>query len=92
MSDLVAKDAIEGIVGAKRHPVLHLGRAVSDEEMFYILHSQACRDSGVDLRSCRFSVALDDHGIDPYEWPEDVAVFLRVVDGALQPSALDVPL
>ena len=75
MSDLVPVDEIETIVGAKRHPIRHIGRAVSAEQQvyMYILHSAACRadhDAGVrDLRECPYSRALD-AGIDLARWDE----------------------
>lgn len=59
MSDLVPADQIEQIVGARRHKLAHLGRAVSAEQTVYVLHSFACRDSGIDLRTCVYSRALD---------------------------------
>ncbi|GAA2180924.1 hypothetical protein GCM10009785_13700 [Brooklawnia cerclae] len=59
MSDLVDHSQIEQIVGAKRHPTDHWGRAVSADQTVYILHSQACLDSGIDLRECPYSQALD---------------------------------
>ena len=61
---LVPPDEIEGIVGAQRHSWQHLGRAVSADEQVYILHSTECIKHGVDLRLCRFSLAMDKHGID----------------------------
>jgi hypothetical protein len=67
MSDLVPAEQIEQIVGVKRHRQVHFGRAVSDERTVYILHSQRCLDTGIDLRDCRFSVALDS-GIDEARW------------------------
>jgi hypothetical protein len=85
MTDLVPADRIEQIVGASRHAVDHIGRAVSSEEVVYILHSYACLDSGIDLRQCRYSLALDD-GIDPERWTEDQPVRLAVVDGRLVPD------
>ena len=77
MSNLVSPDEIESIVGATRHPTRHLGRAVSSEETVYILHSGLCKASGVDLRKCAYSRALD-YGIDPVEWKkwEDQPVVL----------------
>lgn len=84
MSDLVPADQIERIVGAARHPTHHIGRAVSAEQTFYILHSHECRDSGVDLRDCAYSAALDE-GIDPAEWTEDVPLSLAIHDGRLVP-------
>lgn len=59
MADLVNPSEIESIVGAPRHATDHLGRAVSAEQTVYILHSEECRSSGVDLRECPYSVALD---------------------------------
>lgn len=46
MTDLVPADQIEQIVGARRHPLAHLGRAVSAEQTVYILHSQRCKGDG----------------------------------------------
>lgn len=43
MTQLVPSDKIEENVGALRHPIDHYGRAVADEEIFYILHSEECR-------------------------------------------------
>jgi hypothetical protein len=65
MSELVDPSEIETIVGATRHPTDHIGRADSSTQTVYILHSQECRDSGIDLRECPFSIALD-RGIE--EW------------------------
>ncbi len=77
MSDLVAVEDIERIVGVRRRPTEHWGRAVSDEGRVYILHSQECRDGGVDLRLCPFSIALD-YGIDESDWDEDVPLLVEV--------------
>lgn len=79
MSDLVPADEIEQIVGIQRHRQAHFGRAVSAEETVYILHSQRCLDSGIDLRDCVFSQALD-RGIDRRYWEghEDRPVALGV--------------
>lgn len=77
MADVVPADQIEEIVGVVRHPTRHLGRAVSDEERVYILHSRECRDSTPDLRHCPYSRALD-LGIDPSAWPLDTPVELSI--------------
>lgn len=79
MSELVDPTAIEGVVGASRHEVAHLGRAVSAEETVYILHSTSCKASGVDLRLCAYSVALD-RGINTNDWARwmDRAVVLDI--------------
>ena len=79
MSTHVPADEIEAIVGIKRQSRLHFGRAVSAEEVFYILHSAECRNSTPDLRDCPFSVALDS-GIDPDEFRQDTAIPLGVDD------------
>lgn len=67
MSELVPTEDIERIVGIERHESRHYARAVSAEQEVYILHSHRCKDSGVDLRRCLFSQALD-NGIDLEEW------------------------
>lgn len=88
-------DEIEQIVGAPRARNLHLGRAVSADQRVYILHSQRCIESGVDIRTCPFSVAMD-NGIDVDSWwlgCEDVAVVLGVRGPHLVPmrKATDQP-
>jgi hypothetical protein len=86
VSDLVPAEDIERIVGCPRHRKAHYGRAVSDEQTVYILHSKECLDSGIDLRKCRFSIALD-RGIDLRRWDgyEDIAVALGVWETKLVP-------
>jgi len=59
MTNLVPADQIEDIVGARRNPTFHLGRAVSAEQQVYILHPQACLNVGDDLYGCPWSLALD---------------------------------
>ena len=96
MTNLVSPSRIETIVGVNRHSEAHYGRAVSAEQTFYILHSQRCLDSGVDLRECVFSVALDE-GIKSYVWDalQDRPVILGVWQDRLVPLAgtetIDVP-
>lgn len=88
MTELVPPTEIEALVGAKRHPVLHLGRADSATETVYILHSELCRSTGIDLRACVFSQALD-RGIDERHWvdQQDRAVVLTLLVGpALRPA------
>lgn len=95
MSELVPPDEIESIVGAPRHPTEHYARAVSEDETVYILHSQECKDSGVDLRKCPFSRALD-KGIDrPLPWSGwryviDRPVRVEVFQGFLVPELASV--
>ena len=86
MADLVPAEQIEAIVGASRHAAQHLGRAVSSEQVVYVLHSQRCLDSGIDLRDCEWSKALD-VGIDPADWRdfEDRPVALAIIKGRLFP-------
>jgi hypothetical protein len=69
VTDLVPTEEIEQLVGAQRLPMAHVGRAVSAKETVYILHSQRCKDAGGDLRTCPFSLALDE-GIDLRRWAE----------------------
>ena len=69
MNAIVNTDEIEQIVGIERHQTRHYANAVSAEETVYILHSHACKDSGIDLRECRYSKALD-LGIEMYVWAE----------------------
>lgn len=84
MSALVLA-GIEKIVGAERHPTEHIGRAVSEEQQLFILHSVECVESLAmrtsDLRQCPFSLALDD-GLNAEEWADsqDAAVHLALTD------------
>ena len=91
MSEIVPASEIEQLVGIGRHHAAHYGRAVSAEQTFYILHSQACLRDSFDLRVCDFSLALD-RGIDEYEWSDDMdsAVQLVIFKGRLVPM-LDGP-
>jgi len=82
MSQLVPKDRIEKIVGAKRHQREHYGRAVTAEQTVYILHSADCAAQSPDLRRCEYSLALD-QGIDVDDWIEDEPVMLAIVNGRL---------
>lgn len=84
MTDLVAPDEIEAIVGVDRDVLVHYARAVSAEGRVYLLHSVRCVESTPDLRACRYSRALD-VGIDVSRWTEDVALRVRVEGGALVP-------
>jgi hypothetical protein len=89
MSEIVPSDQIEQIVGAQRHRSVHLGRAVSSEQTVYILHSVECRASGIDLRECKFSIALD-NDIDLTVWAAylDRPVLLMIWDGFLVPKII----
>lgn len=83
MTNLVPTDEIERIVGIERHQTAHYGRAASDDQTVYILHSRDCKNSGVDLRQCRYSKALD-RGILTTQWTgyEDQPVLLWFDGGA----------
>jgi hypothetical protein len=87
VTKIVERD-IEQIVGTFRRYGVHYARAISSEETVYILHSQRCKDSGIDLRDCQYSLALD-HGIDRRCWAEylDVPVPVVALDGQLLPRA-----
>lgn len=87
MTDLVPPTEIEAIVGAKRHPTRHQGRLDRLSQTAYILHSQECLDSGIDLRLCGFSHALDVFGVDEQQWPEG-PVFVTTRRGSLEPCEL----
>ena len=75
---------IERIVGCPRHPSSHIGIAVSAEQIVYIMHSQRCIDSGIDLRDCSFSLALD-RGIGSWGPMQDRPVLLGIWRGRLIP-------
>lgn len=94
MSELVAAEEIERIVGVARDDTEHYGRAVSSAKTVFILHSAQCKASTADLRDCAFSVALDrgiDHEVPWSRWrrAEDRAVLLELVDGWLLPRIDD---
>lgn len=88
MTEIVPASEIEGIVGIRRHATRHYARAVSAEQVVYILHSQRCVDRGRDLRECLFSQALD-NGIDLGTWDglEDQGVLVTITrDQMLVPA------
>lgn len=101
MSRIESTETIEGIVGAKRHAVDHVGRAVTAESRVYILHSERCRAQYADLRECPYSRALD-RGIDarkrwagfldrPVRLWVSVATHKLVPEVALDPGELPPP-
>lgn len=82
MVDIVPADQIEQIVGTPRHQTLHYGRAVHEEQKFYILHSEECRQTHPNLRLCEFSRALDATGINEEEWFDlDTPAVIEVLYG-----------
>lgn len=91
MSRLEAADKIEAIVGAKRHPTDHLGRAVSAEQRVYVLHSEECAASGIDLRECQYSEALD-LGIDLGIWGDHEDQPVRLLIDPEHYDLLPMPL
>jgi hypothetical protein len=77
MSEIVPADQIEAVVGVSRHPRRHYARAISDEQLVYILHSALCKATTLDLRECPFSMALD-NGIEADDWIESLDQPVRV--------------
>ena len=91
MSERVPEDQIEELVGAKRHPTLHLGRLDSQRLRVYVLHPHSCLERHEDLRECWYSYALD-KGIDPFDWRDhkDVpVVLLAPASGGLFPETYE---
>lgn len=80
MTGRVPADQIEGLVGAARHPVRHIARAVSAEQTVYLMHPDDCREGRADLTTCPHSIALY-AGIRAPEWDrhEDRPVYAVVV-------------
>lgn len=58
MTDLVDPNEIEKIFGIPRHAAEHLLHF--QKGTVYIMHSQECINTGIDLRECVYSVALDE--------------------------------
>ncbi|MDQ1113971.1 hypothetical protein QE418_003419 [Microbacterium testaceum] len=90
MSEIQDSDVVEATVGTERREDEHLGRAVTAEERMYVLHSRQCIESGIDVRACAFSAALD-RGIDERVWRDhmDTPVVLAIGGalGDLEPRA-----
>ena len=87
MTDLIKPDEIEILVGTRRHPIWHIGKVDTARQQVYIMHSYQRRHSGIDLRVCTFSLALD-QGLQDEDWEgmQDVPVVL-----ALGPTLRLVP-
>ena len=83
MSEVQDAAVVQAAVGAERREGEHLGRVVSAEERVYVLHSERCIESGIDVRKCAFSAALD-RGLDEHVWRNhtDTPVVLAI-GGAL---------
>ena len=88
MVELVDPTLIESIVGAKRDPKEHYGRAVTESQTFYILHSGQCLKEYSDLCDCPFSRALGHYGIDVNFWLgyTNVPVKIGIERGVLVPK------
>lgn len=86
MTELIDPSEVERLVGAYRHPTDHLCRADSFHEATYLLHSKACLDSGIDLRTCEYALAQG-NGIDTDVWDGrmDAPVLVAIVDARLVP-------
>lgn len=86
MSKLVPTEEVESVVGATRHQTLHIGRAVTETETLYLLHPHSCKDTGIDLRECEYSLAMD-IGINPERWTNffDQAVFVEIENEMVVP-------
>ncbi|TDO18154.1 hypothetical protein EV580_1337 [Mycobacterium sp. BK086] len=58
---------------------------VTADQKIYILHSRECFESGLDLRECLFSQALD-NGVERDSWAnhENIPVALGISDGQLE--------
>lgn len=87
MSRAIPTDMIEGIVGIRRDRVVHYARAITAEKTVYILHSQECLNSKIDLRDCQFSIAMD-KGILLGDWSGlyDRTVAIGIWQGRLVPE------
>ena len=89
MTRIESAETIEAKVGAQRHAVDHIGRAVSAEQRVYILHSERCRERWADLRECPYSLALD-RGIDLARWAgfedQPVKLWISVYEHRLVPD------
>lgn len=86
MTNLVDSDEIEKIVGIERRAFMHHARAVSEEQVVYILHSEICVSARLDLRDCPYSKALD-NGILEDDWSgkEDQPVWVVIREDRLCP-------
>jgi hypothetical protein len=76
MINLVPENEIESIVGRQRDAVRHIGLRRIEDKRVYIMHSQECKNSGIDLRDCVYSQALENSG-----WsrlPADISVYLKI--------------
>lgn len=88
MTNKVDPDEIAVIVGTKRHPKYHIGKADKESETMYIMHSRKCVRAHSDLRTCEFSRALD-AGLPDKVWTnyQDDIVLLGIMNERLIPAA-----
>ena len=90
MTKPINPGTIQEIVGVERDPEQHIGRAISEHDMVYILHSRKCMETQHDMRDCEFSLELDE-GIDLEIWKDfqDQPVYLEIdPDNGLVPVAM----
>lgn len=97
MSRLENPKDMERIVGVERHATVHFGLAVSADPVakmrLYILHSKECVATGLDLRECLYSIALDlglDVGLWKYDQDRPVVLAIDPVQGDLLPALAEV--
>jgi hypothetical protein len=85
---------VEELVGAMRHPTLHIAivraasglRVLVTQYELHILHSQLCvQFYGKELEECTHSRAGADGLSDEDQWPVDVPVPVRILKGRLVP-------
>ncbi len=78
MAERVPTEDIERVVGVRRHATEHWARAISEEQVVYVLHPVSCLDEHSEgLLACPYTQAQD-LGIDPDRWPEDVALHVVI--------------
>lgn len=89
MTHLVSEDEIEDIVGASRHPILHIAYAHSVDKIVYILHPEDCASKKTyrSLNECIYSRTLD-LGIDEEVWKgfTDIPVYVRLTVNGMVPT------
>lgn len=95
MAELQKSGVVERVVGLPRHPTIHQGRLVGEDDdaargEVWILHSQQCLDNMLGttggLQACEYSRALDG-GINLSHWQVDVSCPVVIDElGELRPA------
>lgn len=67
MTECVTWEQMQEVFGIPRLDHVHVAKAVSDEQVLYILHSQDCLDRTEDLRTCPYAEAQN-QGVDEAAW------------------------